>query len=94
MKNIVFEFSPSFVQIPAQSIGYVNALGKSVVECIAADDFVIPTDCPVKYEAKWDGKAPYVEVLRGTASEVHAFAGWPTLSKVEYDLAQAALKPK
>lgn len=40
------------------------------------------------YAAKWDGKAPYVEVLVGDVHEItHAFMGWPMLTKAEWEAA-------
>ncbi len=40
----------------------------------------------IEYAAEWDGTSPYVEVLVGKLADIKmAYAGWPMLTKEEWD---------
>lgn len=42
----------------------------------------------IEYAASWDGRAPYVEVLKGDIASIKmAYAGWPMVTKAEWDAA-------
>jgi hypothetical protein len=42
----------------------------------------------VVYAAEWDGKAPYVTVLKGSVADINmAYAGWPMIDEEAWKLA-------
>ena len=46
----------------------------------------IDDESNILYAAEWDGKAPYVTVLKGDLSSIKmAYAGWPMIDKKETD---------
>lgn len=48
----------------------------------------IDDESNIAYAAEWDGKAPYVTVLKGSISDIkHAFMGWPMLTREEWQAA-------
>ena len=41
------------------------------------------------YAAEWDGKAPYVTVLKGNLADINmAYAGWPMVDEATWKAAQ------
>jgi len=67
----------------------VDATPKPATEyhLIVPDDFDHAAAGAV-YAATWDGRAPYITVLVGNHHAItHAFAGWPMLTKAEWEAA-------
>ena len=44
------------------------------------------SDANILYAAEWDGKAPYVNLLKGKIEDLRlAYSGWPMVDKAEWD---------
>lgn len=52
------------------------------------------SDPNILYAAEWDGKAPYITVLKGQISDLKmAYLGWPMVTQAEWEAANPVEKP-
>lgn len=50
-----------------------------------------PEDENITYAAEWDGRSPYLTLHKGAIADLKmAFAGWPMVTKDEYETTAAA----
>ena len=55
----------------------------------------IDDESNIVYAAEWDGKAPYVTVLKGDIADLKmAYAGWPMVDQVTYEAALKETEPR
>ena len=63
---------------PFTETGQLHCLSEAIGPKFETDDNIV-------YVAEWDGKAPYVTVLKGDhAARKLDFAGWPAITKDDY----------
>ena len=84
-QHAMVEFDQGIKGVPSvdpitKKVSFIGKVEKRVFDYIDPDDNVpIPPKCI--YAARWDGKSPYIEIIKPLPvgyERQHVFAGWPT----------------